>query len=64
MAKKGEELTVTALRVVTIKVKANGHLRIRNDSLQAFQLQSDFNGHKYISPFMNWLDKSTKGKNV
>lgn len=56
MSDNGRELTVTALQTASVRVNANGQLRIEEHHLRAFNSPS-YGDKELISRFMKWLNK-------
>ncbi|KAM3183574.1 hypothetical protein ACTXT7_010084 [Hymenolepis weldensis] len=63
MSENGRELTVTALQTASVRVNANGHLRIEDYHLQAFDLPTQ-NDKKFSSRLIKWLNEVIKEKNA
>ncbi|VDL64668.1 unnamed protein product [Hymenolepis diminuta] len=63
MSDNGRKLTVTALQTASVRVNANGQLRMKDHHLRAFNSPS-YNDEELISRFMKWLNKVIEEKSA
>lgn len=64
MAKKGTEVSVTALQTVNIRTNRKGQVRVSSSTLDLFVLQNQGNENGIVSSFMSWINANVSAKAV